>query len=280
VINLLGEPWRVALENGLGARTVPIAESAVPMPLFGVGPLKVAYAGFPVGIEVEFIPAAMTIAVRNGASMLRVICNGDQPSPVGTYRRYIQTSIVIDRLDAWTPAATEKGRRTRNRRTRSDVLLRESTEKDAEQIWHLYRRTIQRHRGAVRYTFEYFRHLASCGLLVAESASRLIGFVAGGLAGRRAYYLHGAHDPEARASYPSDLLFLAMIESAQANGATSFDFLPSPAHQPQLHVYKRSWGGAECKVATHDVPIDTAGRLFAIAYAARSSLSDWRARAR
>lgn len=278
MIDLLGDTWRRAVEHGLGATMAVVAEDTVPMPIFQIGPVKIAYAGFPVGIDSDRRDAARVIAKKQGISVLRVIGKAEVPQLPGTFRRYIQSSVVIDDLHTWSAAISEKARRTRNRISRSEVQLRASIGADAEAVWALYRHTVQRHGGAIRYTPEYFRQLSCQGLLVAEAADRLIGFVAVGIAGCRAFYLHGAHDIEARAHYPSDLLFLAMIERAKAVGATSLDFLPSPTRQPQLHAYKRSWGGRDRDMATDDLPLDMIGNAFVAAYAARTAITDWRGR--
>ncbi len=276
MIDLLGDPWRLAIERGLGAPTVRVADNVVPMPIFRVGPVRVAYAGFPIGIDGSALDAAREIAARQRASVLRVIRSADDPPLSGTLHRYIQPSVLIDDLAGWSPMAHEKARRTRNRRRRSEVNVRASDDADFDAIWTLYRHTVERYGGSVRYSPGYFRFLANAGVLVAEAAGRVIGFVASGRVGHRAFYLHGAHDPHAKALYPSDLLFLEMIEQAQVAGASSFDFLPSPSGQPRLHAYKQSWGGRHRDVATDDVPLNTLGTAFALAYAARAAINAWR----
>lgn len=244
--------------------------------MFRVGPVRVAYAGFPVGVGSDALDAVREMAMRQRASVLRVIRSADDPPLSDTFHRYIQPSVLIDDLAGWSPLAHEKARRTRNRRRRSEVNVRVSDGADAGAIWALYRSTVERYGGAVRYSPDYFEFLASIGVLVAEVAGRVIGFVASGRVGQRAFYLHGAHDPQARALYPSDLLFLEMIEQAQAAGASSFDFLPSPRGQPQLHAYKLSWGGCHRDIATDDVPLNALGTAFALAYAVRSAITSWR----
>lgn len=276
MIDLASEAWRRALTIGLRVRLADDRGGALPLPVFRFGPVDVAYAGFPVGLTPGEAPQALEAARASGAALVRIITTGGPLADGSGKRRYVQTSAWIPDLRAWSPGATDKARRTRNRKARSPVVLRDSHAGDGDALWRLYRQTLTRRGGSARYTSTYFAELADAGVLVATLDEAIIGFAACGVFGSRAFYLHGAHDPVARPHYPSDLLFLAMLERAKARGAESFDFLPSPPQQPALHAYKRSWGAFDTASVTEDVPISMAGSALAAAYAARQRLSRWR----
>ena len=63
--------------------------------------------------------------------------------------------------------------------------------------------------------------IAAEAAIVAVLDGSICGFVCSGIRGARACYMHGAHLPEARAHYPSDQLFLAMLRAARSASTLS-----------------------------------------------------------
>lgn len=274
MIDLGSQKWRAALEHGLGATCLAGIEGELPLPVFRFARQSVAYVGFPVGATVSVVAEAYRRARESDVALLRILGRADQPAFPGTKHRYVQRGVILERLQSWTPTDFEKPRRTLNRSRRTAITVRRAAARDSNAIWRLYRQTVDRHGGVHRYSHEYFQILAEEGVLVAERGADVIGFVALAKLGHESFYLHGAHDPAARADYPSDLLFLQMILAAQAAGACSIDFLASPESQPALHHYKLAWGGRTCDIATDDVPLNLTGWAIATGYALKKRFSE------
>lgn len=266
MITLNSMLWADILSLGMGARTIHVDGSRpILIATFRVGPFSIAYPDFPVGAadygreESELIFAACKNA---RVDMVRLHVHDIPPHlkpssihPLGT--------VQIDDLQTWEEQASKKARRTKNRIARSPIAVECSRLSDADRLYELYARTIKRNAGTIRYSRSYFAALAETGCLVAKSDDTIVGFVCYGILEKRACYLHGGHSPEVRSLYPSDILFRQMILDAKANGASIFDFLPSPGRQEGLQRYKAAWGGTEHQFFALDFHLNPVkARLF------------------
>jgi hypothetical protein len=278
MIDLASDDWFSALRLGLGAQVQPI-DAVLPstyLAMFRAGPFRIAYPEFPFGILAPADHPQLAVLAAQareiGADVVRVQC---RTVPVGTgivgvHR--LQT-VRIERLDEWDESRIEKARRARNRLARTPVAVRKGTSADGEALHRLYEATVARHGGGVRYSRKYFELIAPHAALIAEFEGQVCGFVCAGRFGSQGVYLHGGHDPAARAHYPSDILFLSMLRAAKAEGLGSFDFLASPPAQHSLVGYKLAWGGAVVDVAVCDLAIRPfKARLFELAYALAKAL--------
>ncbi|MFD1298900.1 GNAT family N-acetyltransferase [Lysobacter gummosus] len=269
MIDFDSEYWFRALRDGLGAQVVPISsEGGGLLACFRAGPFRVAYPDFLIGVERmdEAVLSAQIEGARQlNADMLRI--QADRATQdVRVLAQHALGSIAIPALAEWTERNWEKARRSANRQARSALRIRSGRREDGVHLYRLYLSTLHRHSGAARYTQAYFEAIAPHAALVAELEGSICGFVCVGYRGARACYMHGAHLPEARAHYPSDQLFLAMLRSARDAGLASFDFLPSPASQDSLSAYKRAWGGCDTPLVVSDLALrPVRARAFSLA---------------
>lgn len=256
-ISLASDEWTKVLEKGFGARVHRLSGDCL-VTVFKAGPFRIAYPDFPAGAA-EYTGALVgeirEWAQEAGITLVRLLSY--RPLETGLKARVTpMSSHVIPDLQAWSERGFEKSRRAANRSRRTSLAISALTEADADSAFDLYRSTLLRHGGTVRYRREYFREFARTGSgLVARSGDSIAGFVCMGMSGDRACYLHGAHDVALRSYYPSDQLFLAMIRKCQEEGARTFDFLPSPPDQHSLKSYKESWGAGEEKAYSTDMII-------------------------
>lgn len=260
-VHLASDAWIRVLEDGFGADVGRVRDDCV-VALFKAGPFRIAYADFPAGAinyPGERLEEIVRWARRRRATLVRLVSR--EPVQTMLPKRVVpQTSHVIEDLQDWSEGRFEKARRAANRSRRSPLEIAGLRESDADQAYELYRDTVLRHGGSVRYRRAYFRELARTGSgLVARDQGRLAGFVCMARIGDRACYLHGAHDAAMRSLYPSDQLFLAMIRKCRDEGATALDFLPSPPSQQSLKQYKAAWGAVEVPANSTDIVISRMG---------------------
>ncbi len=277
MIDLDGDAWRQALEQGLGAQVVPVEGPGAPgrrLIVFTKGPFRVGYADFTAGVSMldEAYEAAMRAAAqRHGVDVIRYQApRAAAASP--RHARFPLATTVIPGMQAWDERTLEKPRRTSNKMRRTELLIRRAEASDAAAMNRLYLETMRRHGGARRYGEAYFAAIAATSSWVACLSGAVVGFVASGRAGDRGLYLHGGHCESARGHYPSDLLFLAMLREAKEEGLGSFDFLASPPRQRSLLDYKCAWGAEVRPVVVSDHPQGWRGQAFSMAYAAMAAL--------
>lgn len=275
MIDLGSGQWADCLAAGFGARVLPIEGGDATLAVFQKGPWRIGFVDFVSGSEGDptaLLAPARAAARAVGVHVLRFVA--DRPlADSARFARYPQPACRLPDLQGWRVEATDKGRRTLNRRRRTALIVRCATQDDAPAMYSLYAETVIRHGGVPRYPTPYFEVLAPHAGTVAVLDDRVVGFVCAGYKGQRGLYLHGAHAPAARAHHPSDLLFLAMLEAARARGLHAFDFLASP--QPGLLQYKEAWGGLRSTEWTSDLATGTRGAAFVMAYAAHHQ---WRLR--
>jgi len=270
-ISLASTEWATVLENGFGAHVHRLPGDRL-VTVFKAGPFRIAYPDFPAGAPEyteERVGAIRQWARGAGITLVRLLSNRPVKAELKTRVTPMSSHVIAD-LQGWSEVRFEKARRAANRSRRTSLEISALAESDADSAFELYRGTVLRHGGTVRYRREYFRELAGTGSgLVARAEDRVAGFVCMAMSGDRACYLHGAHDVALRSFYPSDQLFLAMISKCQGEGARSFDFLPSPPDQHSLKSYKESWGAEETRAYSTDVIIRplAAGAFYASLWA-------------
>lgn len=248
--------WQSVLQRGFGSTFVRACWAGQPIgaiTIFHAGPLRVGYLNFPVGYPNQLgWPNCRVVALRKelssiGIDVLRFQCH----EPLSGYRcsTPLKRTWISD-LGNWDVAKHVKARRTQNKRNRGRLQIRPAKDTDAHVIFKLYQATIVRHSGSRRYDLPYFQAVIETStvnddisVLVAQSGDDVAGFVAFTAGSPLACYLHGAYSLDFRHEYPSDILFLEMLETARAKGSTAFDFLASPMDQPTLTGYKEKWGG-------------------------------------
>ena len=148
-------------------------------------------------------------------------------------------------------------------------------------LYRLYRDTVTRHQGALRYNAPYFRGLIQLAkddlrlrCLLAVHDENIIGFLVVALAGNTAYYLHGATDMTCQHYRPADLLFHEAITWARDAGIQSFNMMASPRQQQSLIRYKEKWGCVSKPQYTYDLVISSIhARMFNLILNAHASVS-------
>lgn len=265
--------WFEVLEQGLGASSQCLAEGLVAT-VFRVGPVAAAYLNFPLGIRTEAeLHAAMQRGIRQtlrkqGVDLLRysvpehlvVPPDGRQPLP----------ETRIQSLSAWSEAGLAGDVRYELRRARREgTRVRPARLDDAQLMFDLYRQTLHRHGGKLRYSLRYFQAMCQLSLvtpavrgMIAETVERIpCGFVLAARNGNEACYLHAGFDPAYARARPGYVLLYDAITQARDSGSACFNLMASPAGQPELVRFKEKWGGQTQLLLNFDVPVSALGTL-------------------
>lgn len=278
--------WGCVLES-LGATTWfawdPAGERGAVVPVFRLPGVSVGYLGFPVAGEVlerasgdAVEDLAMALSRACGLNMLRTVAsietpNSDPPTS-------LLPEVRIRDLQSWSPGKKKLRKDLSFARRRAAEVCVCGDATAAEACHPLYRGTVLRHGGKVRYTREYFRRLIALSaatdlvrVFTASLGSGVDGFAVVARNGRTAYYLHGAVNEAGRAAGASDLLLEQVVKHAKTLGCESLSLMASPWAQQGLKDFKRKWGDSEGIVATRDIAVDLRG-------AAIRAISRWRGR--
>jgi len=258
--------------------------------VFRVGPLRVAYPRFPVGLEADDLANVEELRwhltqLRNGGVDVAQISLPESSGvqlTVGHHSVDLPDTTIQD-LQSWSEAALTQSCRTKVRRAaRAGLIVDGARPEEGRVVWRLYQQTITRHGGAARYPQKYFERLvelAAAGGCLRVGVARspihgAVGFIATAVNGSRAYYLHGGFDDAAARLRPGYLCLEWAIREAIAARCTEFRMLTSPARQTALVRYKESFGGTTQLRRHFSVPSSYfVGRIAACALA-------WNARRR
>lgn len=237
--------------------------------VFARGPLRVGFPGFPVGwggstAALGKLPERVDL-LRWNFSML------DAPPPdAATGRIVLLPESVIPSLGSWPVRNAKRLAKDMAFSRRQAVAVEPALEAHAAAIHEIYRATVSRHGGALRYNREYFvrllgegegRTLLKASVATVGDAHALAGFCIAVADRGRGYYLHGGVDPSFRARGVSDLLLDGAIAWARDAGCRDFTLMASPADQPGLAGFKRKWSERDGAWTTVDVASSAVGRL-------------------
>lgn len=268
--------WQSILEKEIAYST--IVEGGQCWTVFRLGPAKVGYPNFPVGLDENDSsllenPDPVYSALRSkGVDLLRlsaptVLLPGGRP--VKAFVELPETRIAD--LESWKVEMLSASVRRKLRKASAaglEMVLVEAG--DGKLIYELYRRTITRHNGHFRYTRDYFEALCNISvidnsLLVAKAMAgeRVAGFIVVRHNEGASYYLHGGYDDAFASIRPGYFAMAWALKYSRDRGSKRFEFLTSPAAQPALREYKESFGG-ESRLRTHwDEPLTWLGKLIA-----------------
>lgn len=271
--------WFSVLQKGFGAYSlqIPVDNTALAFTLFGVGPFRLAYANFPIGL----VTVEETLAVKTPdvAHFLRShgaqILNFNARHKINNMNNFKGTRLPetsIENLENWEESRLPADVRYKVRRSRREGLqVRKATIKDSNHLYALYKSTIARHNGQRRYTLEYFQALIAlaehnqhldCTVGFFADRDEPCTFMATAYDGDTAYYLHAGYDIRyARLRSGYGLMSLA-IAKARDNGCTKFNLMASPVNQPTLVKFKEKWGGVTRQVVTYYKPLNLTGKLL------------------
>ena len=285
--------WQNMLNDSFSARTVyawdETRASGAAFTLFRAGPFNVAYQGFPLGSVLgEALDYQALIDTWRGDPGLRVpVC---LRIPVSAFAptepprcSFVETpETAIASLQDWEIRdASNNIRRDLKKARNSGLEFLESAGPDlADSVYALYRDTIRRHKGSLRYSRAYFNNLLRLSqaepklrVSVALDAGDVVAFNVAAIDGSGSYYLHGGINPEANAKRPGAPLMSAAIHWARDAGCESFNFMSSPADQPSLVQYKEKWGGETRAQRTYTLRLSAVYSIFRFAERAYSLIS-------
>ncbi|MDH3372270.1 MAG: GNAT family N-acetyltransferase [Gammaproteobacteria bacterium] len=278
--------WAALLEASFNVKTHYILDETeqggFAVSSFRAGPFWLGYLGFPYG-------GMVGNAVLGNALLqdLRVSLSGFPPVairiPVSAFAEssvdldfpYVQTpETAIADLPSWTPdAASENHRRDIKKAARSGLEITDARgSEDAAAIFRIYRDTVKRHRGGLRYNKTYFANLVDLAqsndrvrVRLARLDDNTAGFIVVVRHGFVACYLHGGLNLQYRHCRPAALLFSEAIEWAQGLGCECFNLMSSPPDQQSLVAYKERWGARTREHRTYTVPLRRSYRFFQLA---------------
>lgn len=288
--NLFDSPlWQQHLNRAFACRTLygrhQPTDALFTITVFRVGLFNIGYLGFPVG-STSLSPAA-----------INKLQSADYPVPVhilrfspsafssGVFNQDTTLDLTattvpetaITDLQAWDMAHLPKLKWGIKRANRSGLDIQETQSvSHAEYLYGLYKATIQRHAGSLRYPPAYFSGLVELsqktGLvhcLLALQGDRIAGFIVTVQHGKTVYDLHSGFDPVFRTHRVLDKLIYEAIQQAQQGGAQCFNLMASPADQPSLVQFKEKWGATTRPQNSYTIDIDKRyARPFRLALAA------------
>lgn len=267
--------WQELLKRSFDVDTIygwdAETESGISITVFRAGPFRIGYVGFPVGGTIgPKVSADSIIACLNETDfpvtlhVLRYPVSAFPTSPSIDVTVQANPETAILDLQQWDFSAHSKLRRDIKKAQRSEVKVVDISqpESQGEICYNLYKDTIKRNLGALRYNRRYFKKISemSCEnnqirCLLAELGNEIVGFVIIVLQGKTAYYLHGAIDHSFKKYCVSDRLLYEAIEWAQDEGMTCFNLMVSPHDQPSLVRYKEKWGGETRNHTSYELSI-------------------------
>ena len=254
---LFADPlWAEPIAAALGAQPLygfhPGCGEGVAVQVFRYCGLAVGYAGLPISpawlSDDEFRKQTVVPGVhltRFNLSCLRpvnCVSRGERAKEL--------PETVIPSLGLWPKRNARKLKKDRAFAVRSRIRVANLDVSHAGTVESLYRDTVSRHRGSLRYRENYFRTVIALSTQTPrvltrgafDEAGHLAGFAMFGLDGSTAHYLHGGVAANARSLGVSDLLLGDAIDRVIELGAESATFLPSPERQSGLIAFKRKWG--------------------------------------
>lgn len=285
--------WTQLIEESFPTSTLYVwspskpSTEAMSITVFRLGPFRIGYVGFPRGGTISGRAPSVDLLLSLRAARARVHALRVPTSAFPAYESlpfsYAETpeTAILD-LGRWQldglPSAVRRNIRKALRWGLTVACADPNT--DARAVFDIYRSTIVRHRGSLRYNELYFKGLLCLAqttpkvrFLVARAKGEVAGFIVVALDGVIAYYLHGGVSLNHSASRPADLLFSESIRWAKEQGAECFNMMSSPSGQKTLVQFKEKWGGATRPHRTYTVPVNPIWtRLFLIAEGLYSGL--------
>lgn len=266
--------WHRVLSDGFGSKTIygwdEATSTGLSITVFKAGPFRIGYLGFPVGgtmgggtISPEMVEALKKADFSDRIHCLRIpvsafVSNIDLPIP-----SQITPETTIENLQEWRPETNYKLYRDIKKARHSLLRVSDATDPlQGDTIFGLYRDTISRRHGNIRYTLNYFNELINLAkrhfqlrCLLAIKDGTVAGFLIVACHHKTTYYLHGAMDPEFKRYTPSDLLLYEAINWAKRMGMDYFNMMASPLNQLSLVRYKEKWGGVTRQQRTYDLAL-------------------------
>jgi hypothetical protein len=279
------EKWLALLEKSFSCSSLYCLDERQPrgagITQFRAGPFRIGYVGFPVGgllggggPDRDFLESIRQANVDRKPVALRIPVSGfGKPVKLDLPYETTPETAIVD-LQSWSlDRVTKNRRRDVNRSLRSGLELVDASDPaDAARIYELYRATLERHDGSLRYNAAYFSELIRLAeeqpklrVLLARTSESITAFTVVALHRSTGYYLHGAFDWLHREHLPAAMLLNEAIEWAKAEGCETFSLMSSPKGQESLVKYKERWGAETREHRTYTLQVKSTYALFRIA---------------
>jgi hypothetical protein len=274
--------WQNLIDSTLGSTTIygwnETAETGMAINIFRAGIFSIGYLGFPVGGLIGRPDRDQKTAFQLAEAIypatlhcLRIPVSGfDHPLAIDLPHAVAPETAIVD-LPNWRLDNHSDLRRDINKVNRIGLEIVDNPDASlADTAFRLYRDTVIRNKGGLRYKQNYFRALAELSrthqalrFLFALKDQQVAGFAVVAQHGDTVYYLHGGTESAYRRYSPSDILLYEAIRWAQSCGASCFNLMASPAKQASLISYKEKWGGITRQHMTYTMAIKSLPcRLF------------------
>lgn len=271
--------WFTVLQQGFGVHKIIVSSEEVPVAfaIFRVGPFRLAYANFPIGLVT--IEELNTTIKSDTIQLLRErgihILNFTTRYEITSCSKIENISLpetVIENLVNWEESRLPSDMRYKLRRSKREGLrIRKAHTGDYKSLHKIYIDTVDRHQGQVRYSLKYFQALTTlaednenldCRVALAADSDNPCGFIVVAHDGEIAYYLHGGYDLRyARLRSGYGLMSLA-IAYARDKGCKTFNLMASPVDQPDLVKFKEKWGGVTHQITSRREALNVPGKLL------------------
>lgn len=254
--------WQELLASAFQCRTRyawdDSADYAMAVATFRAGPFRIGYLGFPIGglIGKQSPDRAIVSQWRShrslfGCHCLRIPASAfNEPVDLKLPSRSNPESAICE-LQYWSlNNVSKKLRRDLKRAQRTGLQISDAPDSlPGSALYSLYKATVTRNRGSLRYNEKYFagllkllRERDDIRCMIASSEHGMAGFAIFVHHAKTTYYLHGGSEPSQRHLSPSDLLLHEAILWGQSKGCDYFNFMTSSSDQPSLVRYKEKWG--------------------------------------
>lgn len=268
-----GDEWTAHLMRAFGV--VPfdlcVNDTRLVISSFRAGPFRIGYPNFPIGLTVpEEVTACFSHEIIDqvramGIDMLRISVSSSISPLQGVHAVTHLPETIIENLAQWSPEALPSSVRYDLRcAKKAGLVVVDATESHADAIFCMYRDTIKRHGGALRYNQRYFQSLCEMSRVhphvdcyVAETANgESAGFLVKIHDDGTAYYLHGGFDTEHKDLKPMYALINQAILTARDAGMNRFNMMTSPPNQVSLIRHKEKWGGRTAPMHHYEIAIN------------------------
>ncbi|WP_153021684.1 GNAT family N-acetyltransferase, partial [Rhodanobacter sp. FW510-T8] len=254
----------------------------VAVQVFRHGGLAVGYAGLPISpawlSDVECRKQIIVPGVHLTRFNLSCLHTLNSLSRSEHAQEFAET--VIPDLGLWPARNARKLKKDRAFAARGKMRVASLDSSQAGDVGLLYRDTVVRHKGSLRYQEDYFRAVIELSTQTVRVLARgafdeagcLAGFAIFGLDGSTAHYLHGGVADSARSHGVSDLLLSDAMDRVIELGAESVTLLPSPEKQPGLVAFKHKWGEVDGHWMTLDRSSGVLGEVLHLGMGVMSKL--------
>jgi len=267
--------WHAVLSRGFGSKTLygwdESTSTGLTVTIFKAGPFRIGYLAFPVGggIAGEAISPHTIEAVRNSdlskaIHVLRLPASAFIQKEVLPCPSQATMETAIESLQEWDFSGLGHNlQKAVKKAGRSPLEIVDAVDpSQGRDLFQLYKGTVHRHGGNMRYTEKYFQALielsrahSNLRCLLAIAGGEIAGFLAVALHQNTAYDLHCCISLRFRRYNPSDFMTSFSISWARGEGMEHYNMMSSPLKQTSLVAYKEKWGGATKEQQTYELAL-------------------------